>query len=86
MNTQETNQDDGIVDDMEDGDLFEDGIEGFDMRIHIGIHHDPVQVVMIVRIGIGRKVQFRPPALDKAAPEKLPDRDTVRLFMPGGFP
>ena len=61
--------------------LLED-LKGPDVRIHIGCSRDPVEVIVLVDVGISWQTQFLAPAFDKAAPEKVADRHAVSLLVP----
>ena len=54
-------------------------------RIHVGHRNDPIQIVVVVRIGVGRQSELPAPALDKAAPEEIADRNAVGLFVAQGL-
>jgi hypothetical protein len=44
-------------------------------RIH------PVKVVVIVKIGLGRKLQFLPPPFNEPVPEEVADGHAVRFLV-----
>ena len=68
-----------------DDDLFlglAQHLERLDVGIHIGNGHRPVEVVMLIDVGVGRQTFFLTPAIQEAPPEEIADRDAIRLFVP----
>ena len=45
----------------------------------------PVQVVVLIDVGVSRQAQIFAPALHEAAPEEIADRDLVSFLVTEGF-
>ena len=60
-------------------------LEGADPGVHVRHRGDPIEVVVVIRIGVRRQAEFLPPAADEAAPEEIADRHAVRLLVPEGL-
>ena len=54
-------------------------------RVHVRDGHDEIQVVVIIRVGVGWQAEFLAPAAREAAPEKVADGHAVRLLVAQGF-
>jgi hypothetical protein len=55
------------------------------VRIHIGSSNDPVQVVVAIYVGVAGKPQLFLPAIEKGNPEKVANRDAIRLLVVKGL-
>jgi len=60
-------------------------LEGANPGVHVRHRDDPIEVVMVIRTGVGGQAKFFSPALGEAAPEKIADRDPIRLFVAQGL-
>jgi hypothetical protein len=60
-------------------------LEGLDVGIHVRHGHHPVEVVIVMHVGVGGQSFFCTPAIQEATPEEIADRDAIRLFMPDGL-
>ena len=64
---------------------FFERLEGADPGVHVGHGGDPVEIVVVVGIGVVGQIQLGPPAADEAAPEEIADRHAVGLLMTERF-
>ena len=51
------------------------------MRVHIGDGDDPIEIVVLVDVGVLRKPKVTTPASEEAAPEEIADRNSICLFV-----
>jgi hypothetical protein len=50
-------------------------------RVHVRHGHDPIEIVVVIRIGVGRQVEFLAPPFGETAPEEITDGHAIRLLM-----
>ena len=56
-------------------------LEWLDVGIHVGHGHHPIQVVVLVDVGIGCQPELGSPALQEAAPEEVAIGHTIAFLM-----
>ena len=60
-------------------------LERPDPGVHVRHGDDPVEIVVVVGIGVVGQAQLRAPAADEAAPEEIADRHAVGLLVAQGL-
>lgn len=64
---------------------FADRFERTDPRVHVRHRDDPIEVVVVIRVGVRRQAEFLAPTFGEAAPEKIADRHAIGFFVAQRF-